>query len=525
MSNLSILFTAVLNMSLTASYVALAVMIFRALLKRAPKIFSYALWSAVFLRLLLPVSFTSPVSFLSLFNQQVSTGLNGLAYISGDIGLMSPPAVKTGIPGLSNAINQVLPQAADAAGVNPMQIAMTVLSVLWITGIAAILAYSIISYLRLKNRIRTATRLCDNVWETDKIDTPFLCGFISPKIYVPVGTSQSELPHVLMHEKTHIRRYDYLIKPLFYLLVIFHWFNPLMWAAFFLMVRDMEMSCDESVIRRMDLSKRGSYSSALLSLCAKRSRLPIGIPLAFGESHVKSRIKNVMNYKKSPFWLILSLIIATAVCVIVLISNPVKDAAMAAESSDTPLSGAASVNPTSEEYISVSRIESNLRSMVIPDSLTCGTILIGCREAAVPCAIKVNYHSSQKILDESNSTTTFVNANCETQQKSADALFEQYSSLECIVFGIEDGMQSYSVKYEKDNQNASATCTVLFSQNSEDVKKQEMIFDLSSGALTLYIFDTPSHLDDVLFVPAPETDDAAAASEESAATTIYLGVK
>lgn len=301
MSNLQGMFTAILNMSITASYVAVGVILVRILLRKAPKIFSYALWAVVLLRLIFPFSFTTPFSFLGLLNVNSQHNAGVLEYVPHDIGLVQTPTVQSGIGSLDGAVNSSLHQATPLASINPMQLWMDVFSLIWLTGIVVLLTYSVISYIKIKRQLLTATLVKDNIYESDQIGTAFVCGFIYPKIYVPVGVRDADLSYILEHEGTHIRRKDYLIKPLAFLALILHWFNPLMWLSFGLMSRDMEMSCDESVLQKMSQDAKGGYSRSLLSLSVKRSGLFAANPLAFGESHVKARIKNVLNYKKPVF--------------------------------------------------------------------------------------------------------------------------------------------------------------------------------------------------------------------------------
>jgi len=322
------LFTTILNMSITASFAALAVIVIRLALRKAPKIFSYALWAAVFFRLICPFSFTSDFSFLELINLNPQKDANVIRTIPYDIGLMQTPAIQSGINSIDNAVNASLPQAIPVASANPMQIWMAVLSLIWISGVIALLIYSVVSYVKTKGRLETATLVKDNVYETDSISTAFVCGFIHPKIFVPVGVGNTDLSYILEHERMHIKRRDYLIKPLAYLALILHWFNPIVWLSFVLMSRDMEMSCDESVLQRLGEGVKVGYSGSLLSLSVKRKRLLALNPLAFGESHVKARIKNALNYKKPAFWIVFLLIIVTFCVGFTLMADP--------SNSDTP---------------------------------------------------------------------------------------------------------------------------------------------------------------------------------------------
>jgi beta-lactamase regulating signal transducer with metallopeptidase domain len=322
MSNLQGMFTTILNMSITASYVAICVFLVRILLRKAPKKFSYALWAVVLFRLVCPLSFSTAFSFLGLLNVNSQNNAGLLEYVPNDIGFIQTPTVQSGIGSLDSAVNTYLPQATPIASANPMQIWMDVLSLIWIAGIVVLLFYSVLSYIRIKRKLLTATLVKDNVYESDRIGTAFVCGFIHPKIYVPVGVKEADLSYILEHERTHIRRKDYLIKPFAFFVLFLHWFNPLMWLSFALMSRDMEMSCDESVLQKMSYDAKCDYSNSLLTLSVKSNGLFAANPLAFGESHVKARIKNILNYKKPVFGVVIASVIIVISVGIALLSNP-----------------------------------------------------------------------------------------------------------------------------------------------------------------------------------------------------------
>ena len=324
MNILQDIFTTILNMSITASYVAIGVIFVRLLLKKAPKIFSYILWVPVLFRLVCPFSFVSAFSFLRLVNINAQRGSGMAEFVPQNIGLMQEPAIHSGLDSIDNTVNTALPQAIPAASINPMQIWIGILSLIWITGVLVLLIYSIVSYVKIKRRLQTATLVEGNVFETDAIGTAFVCGFIRPQIYVPVNVGDTDLSYILEHERTHIRRRDYLIKPLAFLALTLHWFNPLMWLSFALMSRDLEMSCDESVLRRLGDGAKGDYSGSLLSLSQRKGLLTVN-PLAFGESHVKARIKNVLKYKKPAFWIVTVTVAACIVLTVSLIANPQTD--------------------------------------------------------------------------------------------------------------------------------------------------------------------------------------------------------
>ena len=204
-------FISILNMSITASYVAIAVIIARLLLKKAPKAFSYALWSVVLFRLICPFSFSSAFSLLG-FIQPAQTGTSSNQYIPQDIGIMGTPTVKTGLDSMSAAFSASLPAASPFAGINHLQLLITAGTLLWLAGVAALLLYAAISYLRLKNQISTATLVRENIYETDLIQSPFVCGFVKPKIYLPLNLTERERGYILCHEQEHIKRLDYLVS-------------------------------------------------------------------------------------------------------------------------------------------------------------------------------------------------------------------------------------------------------------------------------------------------------------------------
>lgn len=316
-------FLTILNMSITASYAAIAVIIARLFLKRAPKVFSYSLWSIVLFRLICPFSFSSAFSLFGLIVSGQSF-MSPTQYIPLNIGLMASPAVNTGIDSINAIVNTSLPSGTPYASVNPLQIWIILGSYVWLLGILALLFYSVITYYRLRQKISMATLVADNIYESDLITTPFVCGYFRPKIYLPLCISGQEREYVLRHEQTHIKRLDYLVKPLAFFTLVLHWFNPLLWLCFSLMTKDMEMSCDEKVIensvKEEDIS---NYSYSLLAL-ATNKKMPAPSPLAFGESNVKSRIKNLLKYKKPTFWVISALIIVVIILGYTLLSNPVQ---------------------------------------------------------------------------------------------------------------------------------------------------------------------------------------------------------
>ena len=311
-------FISVLNMSATASFVAAVVILARLLLKKAPKIFSYALWAVVLFRMICPFSFESIVSILPTNPEPIPQ----------DIVAQAVPRIDSGITFVDNAVNNTIQPATPVihealSSRKPFHAERTIFqtvimigSYVWLSGIIILTGYAVISYIKIKRRIFAATLAGNSadIFETDQIKTPFVIGFIKPRIYIPAGLEITETDYIIMHEKTHIKRGDHLIKVLAFIALSVHWFNPVMWLSYFLMAKDMEMSCDESVIKKSGEDIRANYSNSLLSLSAKQSGLPN--PLAFGESNVKSRIKNVLNFRKrSRLIIALAAILAVAVII------------------------------------------------------------------------------------------------------------------------------------------------------------------------------------------------------------------
>ncbi len=308
------LFLQVLNMSITASYVILVVIVARLLFKKAPKVFSYALWFVVLFRLVSPFSFDSIFSLIPVSSRQTSPA---------DIMYSQTPIHTDSIIAMNQAVNNSLPAPEVAASVNPVQIWVSLGAILWVFGLLLLLVYSIYTAVKLYLKLKPAKPVYDNVYEINGIKTPFIFGIIRPKIYLPIGLSENESVYIIKHEQTHIRRFDHIIKPFAFFAVCVHWFNPLVWVAFFLMSKDMELSCDESVIKQMGYEIKKDYSTSLLSLSTGR-RILGGSPLAFGENNTRGRIINILNYKKPAFWVVIVAVIAVAAISVGLMSNPQK---------------------------------------------------------------------------------------------------------------------------------------------------------------------------------------------------------
>lgn len=320
----------VLNMSLTASIVIIFVLMARLVLRKAPKVFSYALWAVVLFRLLCPVSISSNLSLLGMLDRAaapVTQHTTTVEHISQDAAAILAPNFTPSTPNIdSGATDQITQQPAATppnSGVTGHVVPSAeqtlstadIARVVWLTGIGVMLLGSAVSLFRLRRKLIGAVRLCDNIYLADHIDTPFVMGLLRARIYLPSSLSEHEQRYILLHEQQHIRRMDHIAKALAFLALCIHWFNPLVWLAFVLSVKDMEMSCDEAVMRKMGAEIRTEYSASLLSFATGR-RIIAGTPLAFGEGDTKKRIKNVLNWKQPKAWIILA---AAAVCIAVVI--------------------------------------------------------------------------------------------------------------------------------------------------------------------------------------------------------------
>jgi beta-lactamase regulating signal transducer with metallopeptidase domain len=301
-------------MSLTASYVILFIVLVRLPLKKAPKVISYVLWSVAAFRLLCPFSFESILSLVPMNTSPIPQ----------DITYQQTPQINSGITAVDTYVNSSLPAPIAEASANPLQIYTHIGMYIWLLGIATMLIYSVVSVLILKSRLKSARYTEGNIYEADNLKTPFVLGIFRPRMFIPAGLSTEEKSYIVRHEQTHIRRFDHIIKPFAFLVLSIHWFNPLAWIAFVLMGTDMELSCDERVIKEMGGAIKKAYSASLLSL-ATGKRILNGSPLAFGEGNVGGRIKNVLNYRKPTFWMIAVAVVAVIAVGIGLLANPVDD--------------------------------------------------------------------------------------------------------------------------------------------------------------------------------------------------------
>ena len=311
------LFLKIINMSISASWLILAVLILRLVLKKAPKWVNVLFWGIVAVRLICPLSFEST---LSLIPSAETFPL--------DIEMAAKPTIDSGVPAINSVVNPVLSSFAPPQHVltsaNPLQIWIPILNIIWLIGVGSLLLYTAVSYWRLCRKVDTAVRYKDNIFQSEHVSSPFVLGLIKPRIYLPFKLDGQNLEHVVAHEKAHIHRKDHWWKPLGFFLLTIHWFNPLMWLAYVLLCRDIELACDEKVIKELDNEQRADYTQALVA-CSVNRRMIAACPLAFGEVGVKERVKSVMNYKKPAFWVIILAVIACVIVAVCFLTNPKQD--------------------------------------------------------------------------------------------------------------------------------------------------------------------------------------------------------
>ncbi|MBQ9946240.1 MAG: hypothetical protein IJO68_06935 [Clostridia bacterium] len=305
-------FLKILNMSISSCWIVLVVILLRFVLKKAPKWINCVLWGIAGLRLILPFSLES---IFSLIPSPQTLPQEVLGYEGTQL---QQPAVLDVIsnPIFSESISVDLGQAVDR-----VQLRMTTMTAVWLFGIAVLLIYTLISYLRLKRKVGTAVKLRDNIYQSENVVSPFVLGLIKPKIYLPFNISTQDMNHVISHEQAHISRKDYLWKPLGFLILTLHWFNPLVWVGYILLCRDIELACDEKVVKELNNEQRADYSEALLT-CSVNRKMIAACPLAFGEVGVKNRVKSVLNYKKPAFWIIVIAIIVSIAVAVCFLTNP-----------------------------------------------------------------------------------------------------------------------------------------------------------------------------------------------------------
>lgn len=314
---MDMIFLKLLNMSIAASWLIIAVILLRLLLKEAPKWLTCILWAVVAVRLLCPFSFESPFSLVP----------SAETFQPSVVQYAQKPTIDSGISFINSTINPVISEtfeAAPYASANPLHILMFIAGNVWGIGMICLLGYALVSFLCIRRKMREAVHLRDNIWLCDSVKSPFIMGIARPRIYLSSAIDEEQMKYVLAHEQAHLKRKDHWWKPLGYLLLAVYWFNPLMWAAYILLCRDIELACDEKVIKDMDMDGKKAYSHALVD-CSMQRKMVMVCPLAFGEVGVRERVKAVLNYKKPAFWMIAAAIMVCVVVTVCFLTNPKQD--------------------------------------------------------------------------------------------------------------------------------------------------------------------------------------------------------
>ena len=310
-------FLKLLNLSISASWLVLAVLVLRLVSKRSPKWMNVLLWGMVALRLMLPFSIESALSLIP-----------SAETLSPEVVRFDPaPTITSGVEFIDNAVNPSLSEsfaAAPLASVNPLYVWTYLAGWVWLIGLGAMLLYALVSYLRLRRRVSVSLCVRENIYLCDAISSPFILGVVKPRIYLPSGLDEVQRQNVLSHEQAHLARRDHWWKPLGFALLAVYWFNPVLWLAYTLLCRDIELACDERVIRTMDESAVKTYSTVLLA-CSMPRKAVITCPLAFGEVGVKERVKNALHYKKPAFWIVVASAVVCIVVAVCFLTNPPTD--------------------------------------------------------------------------------------------------------------------------------------------------------------------------------------------------------
>ena len=311
------IFLKLLNLSISASWLVLVVLALRLMLKRAPKWVNVLLWGMVALRLMVPFSIESALSLIP-----------SAETVSPEVVQFDPaPTITSGVTIIDNAVNPSLSEsfaAAPLASVNPLYVWTYLAGWVWLIGLAAMLLYALVSYLRLRRRVSASIPLRENIYVCDEVASPFILGILRPRIYLPSALDEAQRGSVLSHERAHLARRDHWWKPLGFALLAVYWFNPLLWLAYTLLCRDIELACDERVLCGMDAGQVKDYSSALLA-CSVPRRMLAACPLAFGEVGVGARVKNALRYKKPAFWVVAASVIVCIVVAVCFLTNPRTD--------------------------------------------------------------------------------------------------------------------------------------------------------------------------------------------------------
>lgn len=471
------LFITLLNMSITASWLALVVVLLRAVLKKAPKWIMVALWGLVAVRLLCPFTLESALSLIPT-TEPVPTDIVYATY--------------------DTTVNVATPSPVPSTEktVDPVQTLLSAASVMWGAGAAAMLGFITASYWGLRRRLREATPFDSNVWVCDHIDTPFILGVLRPRIYLPSTMKESDREYVLAHERAHLRRGDHLWKPLGFFLLSVHWFNPLLWVAYVLLCKDIELACDEKVMRAMGESAKAPYAAALINCSAPRNVMIAACPLAFGEVAVKERVKSVLSFKKPAVWILIAAILVGTVVMVCFLTDPQEE-----RTGDNAM-----VTVITTTATSATTTQSTAASTALPAAITTTTAPATTTTAPVTTTtVPITTH----IMTTTATTTTIVR----TQTLPSSYEFSTERATDYVEF----------LSLSPDPVRQGETITVRVAAGSED--------EIHSLTLMLYCGDDKNTVYDS--VPFTLTEGDAhngvytatyTLPQDAAATTWYVGV-
>lgn len=461
----------VVNMSITASYIFIAILLCRLLLKRAPKIYSYILWLVMLFRLLCPVSLPSPISMLNVLQMNDRQSTIHMEYITPEIELADEPTVDLGIASLTHQVNQSLPAPTLGGSATPMQIQEFAYTNVWLLGIYGMILYALFSMRRIRKMTAMAIRIKPNVYESEEVSSPFAkglfakglfgTGVLQSAIYLPSHLTETEKQVILAHEHMHLRRHDPLVKGLYFIALTLHWFNPFVWIAFYLMNRDMEMSCDEAVLQSKDVSAVQEctekeyatiYSNTLLSMAVQSPvyrRVRMVGPLAFGENSVASRIKNALKFHPASFRKKMVLAVVCGVMVFACSCNPSKDGMGSLSNLKYYLTGFFSVN--SQDSASRADKMWEHRTSYIGDNSAVGNLL---SMLEVPEELKIMSEGMQLYTSQRpyRLVIRYRAENPEAEKRLSSRAYWVYQNM-ALLFGAIENVDMIETRIELYNEN------------------------------------------------------------------------
>lgn len=469
----------IINMTLAASCAGCVVLLLRAVLRKVPSGYFYALWIIVFLRFLCPFTLESAVSLIPVrqdavtYKSIVAAGINAYTGVSGAL-----PA---------DSVIRTIPAAAGQMGMDYGNLLVGGFTAVWLTGMLVFLAVALRSWLRLKKQVAEAVLLFSEgkeqarVYESPQIASPFLLGFVRPAVYLPAGMKEKEKQHVLAHEYRHIRRRDYLLKPVCFLAVMLHWFNPLAWLFFRYMTEDMERSCDDSVLRNMTAQERAGYAQTLLRLGLRNNGFGYMLPAAFGESNTKKRITHILNFRKPSGWLCAAALLLVAAAGVMLLTSPAAGKGGAQEEESTQEESTVTAGPLEGEALAAGL--SDNRNPYIGDHIR-DAVLFGM--LPVPEVLEYRKMELQTTQEPYELIMVYrLRENAEMPGKewsfsNAALLFASIENAGKISYAVEKGAEEYRITY--DRGEAEAVFGPLYAYSADTEKMAEL-----QGLLSAYL--------------------------------------